>query len=301
MGTQFTVETNCISMPSTEQIQAELERLTLIFSTYIDDSEISRVNADRTGNWLDVSPDFVTVATHAKRIYVASNGAFDPTVGALVNKWGFGSDATQAIPSSDSIKVLRDEVGYQSIEFREVPPAVRKNLDSLELDFSGIAKGFTVDRLAEMVISSPCEHFLVDVGGDVRVLGFNKDGKPWRIGIEDPLNPGQVLGYVETRAGAVATSGTYLQSRTVANNTINHLIDPSTGHPISHDLLAASVLAESAMSADGWATGLVVSGVDPSIEIVKRWDLNALLIEQRSATKLELQSYGEFETLFERY
>lgn len=298
MGTQFRFETNCVEPPHEQLIQDELERLTAIFSTYVEDSEVSRVNDSDSDWWVDVSEDFLEVGTHAERIFVASYGAFDPTVGPLVDRWGFGPNDTSTTQIDDEFRALRDQVGYQYVEFREVPPGLRKKHDKVRIDFSGIAKGFAVDQLAELTLMAGCNNYLVDIGGDVRVDGLSEKRKPWRVGIENPNKPGQVVGYIEPGSAAVATSGSYLQQRVVGEQSINHLIDPSTGLPINHNVIAVSVLADNAMSADGWATALAVSGFESSKELIERWRLNALLIEQRSSSKIELHRFGSFATDF---
>ena len=176
MGTYFRVETNCENVPAEALIVSELERLTLIFSTYREDSEISRVNNGELGVWHSVDADFVEVAMRAQRVYVASGGAFDPTVGELVERWGFGAIEQDSVPLAEEIRELRGRLGFEHIESRAMPPAVKKHVN-VRMDFSAIAKGFAVDRLTELITSNKCEHFLVDIGGDVRVKGLNEHQK----------------------------------------------------------------------------------------------------------------------------
>ena len=299
MGTYFRVETGCHEALDEASIVAELDRLTLIFSTYRDDSEISKVNAHDTNEWLSVTPDFLTVTIHARRIFVASQGAFDPTVGSLVDRWGFGNANPDSLPTSAEVDDMRLRLGFNHLEIREITPAIRKNLTSTRLDYSGIAKGFAVDRLAELTSELECENFLVDIGGEVRVEGENASGEPWRVGIENPLEPGLILGYIERNTGAIATSGTYLNTRTVEGEQLSHLIDPRRGRPVEHELLLASVYAEDAMTADAWATALAVSGLETGMELISRWRLSALLVEQKSGGDLKLHQFGHFVTSFE--
>ena len=241
MGTTFRVETVCHQSLDESEITQELERLTLIFSTYREDSEISNVNTDTSGNWLSVSPDFLTVTSHARRIFVASQGAFDPTVGSVVDRWGFGSSTQDDLPSEEEIANLRLQTGLNHVDIREIPPAIRKNVVDTRIDYSAIAKGYAVDQLAELTLRTECENFLIDIGGEVRVSGTNLSGDPWRIGIENPLDPDQVLGYLELRSGAVATSGTYRNMKVVNGEQLSHLIDPIKGRPVDHEILLASV------------------------------------------------------------
>ena len=299
MGTYFRVETVCHQSLDESEIAQELERLTLIFSTYRDDSEISRVNSDRSENWISVSPDFLAVTSHARRIFVASQGAFDPTVGPVVERWGFGAADPEGLPSDDEVAALRMQTGLNHIEIREMPPAIRKNLVDTRIDYSAIAKGFAVDRLAELTLKLECENFLVDIGGEVRVNGTNRSGELWRIGIENPKDPNQVLGYLERDSGAVATSGTYRNIKTIDGEQLSHLMDPVSGRPVDHEILLASVYAEEATTADAWATALAVKGLEPSMDLISRWRLSAMLVETSSTGELIIHRFGDFETAFE--
>ena len=299
MGTYFRVETICAQSLDETEIKQELERLTLIFSTYRADSEISKINEDKSENWISVSPDFLTVTSHARRIFVASQGAFDPTVGRLVDHWGFGPTSTDSLPSEGEINSLRMQTGLNHIDIREMPPAIRKNLVDTRIDYSAIAKGFAVDRLAELTLELECEDFLVDIGGEVRVNGTNAVGAPWRIGIENPQDRDQVLGYIEMSAGAVATSGTYRNTKTINGEQLSHLIDPISGHPVDHEIVLASVYAEEATTADAWATALAVKGFEASMDLISRWRLSALLVERSSMGELTIHRFGDFETAFE--
>lgn len=299
MGTYFRVETICDQSLDESVISRELERLTQIFSTYRHDSEISDVNNDETGEWISVSPDFITLTSHARRVFVASQGAFDPSVGWFVERWGFGSATTESVPSSKEIYDIRIHTGFNHIEVREIPSAIKKNLINMRLDYSGIAKGYAVDQLADMISELECEDFLVDIGGEVRVNGANLSGEPWRVGIENPQEPDQVLGYLELSSGAIATSGTYRNVKTVDGEQLNHLIDPISGRPVDHELLLASVYAEEAATADAWATALAVKGIEHSMDLINRWRLSALLVERTSAGELVMYRFGDFETAFE--
>ena len=297
MGTYFRVETNCDENLDETAIVTELDRLTLIFSTYREDSEISRVNNGNVGVWHTVDADFVEVAMRAQRVYVASGGAFDPPVGELVERWGFGVTEQDSVPLPAEIREIRGKVGYEHVESRSLPPAVKKHVD-IRLDFSAIAKGFAVDRLVDLVASNGCEHYLVDIGGDVRVKGFNAQNKPWRIGIQHPFAPDQVAGFVEMTEGAVATSGTYTNVKLIDGESLNHLIDPRTGTPVTHELISVSVLSDSAMTADAWATALIVLDLEEGLALTRRWELSALVFEQTTKGEFDVHRTGEFEHIF---
>ena len=299
MGTYFRVETICDRSLEEVAITQELERLTLIFSTYRDDSEVSIVNANTSVEWIPVSSEFLSVTSHARRIFIASQGAFDPTVGTFVERWGFGTTTPTDFPSSHEIDEIRMQTGFGHIEIREVPAAIKKNLVDVRIDYSGIAKGFAVDALADRTSSLGCEDFLIDIGGEVRVSGLNLSGSSWRVGIENPIEPDEVLGYLELSSGAIATSGTYRNIKTVAGEQLSHLINPIKGRPVDHELVLVSVYAEEATTADAWATALAVSGLEASMELIDRWRLSALLVERTSLGELKMYRFGDFETAFE--
>ncbi len=298
MGTYFRVESNCGGALEEQRTMAELERLTLIFSTYRNDSQITEFNRSQSGAWVAVDQDFVKVARFAHRVTVASRGAFNPTVAPWVERWGFGAADYDEPPSSDEIEAIRSAVGMHLIELRNMPPGIRKNQDGVRLDFSGIAKGFAVDRLAELHESGDCENYLVDIGGDMRAKGLNAKNRLWRVGIENPLHPEQMVGYIELSEGAIATSGTYRNVREVGGERLSHLINPNTGLPVEHDLIAASVFAKNAMSADAWVTALSVMGIENSIELIQQWNLSALLMERTSDRDIELHRFGVFASDF---
>ena len=298
MGTYFHVETVCEQSLEESQVTVELDRLTKIFSTYQPDSEIAAVNSRESDMWIPVSADFLTVALQARRIFVASQGAFDPTVGGFVERWGFGPTSHSEAPAASELDAMRMQSGYRHIEIREMPPALRKNLNETRLDFSGIAKGFAVDQIAAQIGALDCENFLVDIGGEVRAEGSNERNTRWRVGIENPLDPGQIVGYLQIGTGAVATSGTYRNTRTIDGSEFSHLIDPITGRPIDHEVVLASVYSEEATTADAWATALAVAGLELSLELIDRWRLSAMLIEQDSRGNLTMHRFGEFDRAF---
>lgn len=299
MGTYFRVETICDQSLDEHGITQELERLTLVFSTYQDDSEISKVNTAKTEEWIRVSPDFLAVTSHARRIFIASQGAFDPTVGSYVERWGFGNTKPATLPSEEEIRDIRMHTGFKHIEIREFPASIKKNLVDVRIDFSGIAKGYAVDRLATLNARLECEDYLIDIGGEVRVSGINLVRKPWRVGIEHPEDPDGVLGYLELSAGAVATSGTYRNVKNIDGEQLSHLINPISGRPVDHELVLASVYADEATTADAWATALAVRGTEASMELIKRWRLSALLVERTYSGELVMHRFGEFEKAFE--
>ncbi|WP_421893803.1 FAD:protein FMN transferase [Marinoscillum sp.] len=260
------------------EVDSVLQAFNQSLSTYIPDSEISLLN--RTGSIRYPTKMFSEVLESSRKVFELTGGAFDPTVGPLVNAWGFGPDKSVSVPDSLVIDSLRSLVGFQRI----ISLGTEVSMDSgMYLDFSAIAKGYAVDLVAEFLEGKGFEHYMVEIGGEVRASGQNQDNEIWKIGIEDPLvasNDQRLLAIVQLDDLSMATSGNYRNYYQVGDRTIAHTIDPRTGYNTSHNLLSASVFAADCMTADAYATAFMVLGVEASKEVVASADLEAFLIYQ---------------------
>ena len=286
MGTEYAVTVSggsgCNGALS-DLVVDELRSVNAQMSTWQPDSELSRFNRARAGEWVTVSEDLAGVVTLAQDLARQSGGAFDVTVGPLVDLWGFGVRERRGIPGTKEIAAVAASVGYRFLEARPSPPALRKLVDGLRVDLSGIAKGHGVDRLAALLDARGCTDYLIDIGGEVGVRGLGPRHVPWRIGIEMPeagggVESGTVLSLSE---GAVATSGDYRNFRTVGGARFSHTIDPRTGRPVAHDLASVTVLAERAALADGLATLINVLGPEDGLAFARRRGLAALVLMRR--------------------
>ena len=169
------------------EVEGLLARINQTMSTYIPDSELMRINRDASGDWLPVSRDLFEVIAAARVVSELSGGAFDITVGSLVNLWGFGvAPRGAAPPRAERVERARANSGYTLLELDRDTPAVRKRRPGLFLDLSAIAKGYAVDRIAALLEQKQVSRYLVEIGGEVRARGANPRGEPWRIGIEHP-------------------------------------------------------------------------------------------------------------------
>ncbi|MCW8884636.1 MAG: FAD:protein FMN transferase, partial [Motiliproteus sp.] len=213
MGTSYTVkvvalQTDDLSALKTA-IQGELDRIESRMSTYQVDSELSRFNQAENGQWFAISDETRQVVELGLEISKQTSGAFDMTVGPLVNLWGFGPGGViSKSPDQQQIDELLQSIGYQSLETRPQPSAIRKT-QSAYLDLSAIAKGYAVDAVAK-VISEQVDSFLVEVGGELKAQGLKPDGTPWRIAVESPV-VGQraIQKIIDVKNTAIATSGDY--------------------------------------------------------------------------------------------
>jgi thiamine biosynthesis lipoprotein len=281
MGTQYRVSADCPRVMAAD-ITQELSRVNAQMSTYDHNSTLSLFNRSPPGSWFAVDAQLVEVVSVAAQLSAESAGAFDITVGPLVNLWGFGpAGFTGAKPTPMQIDAALGRVGSAHLRFTLQPPALLKEAD-VYVDLSAIAKGHGVDRVARRLVEAGCGGFLVEIGGEVRVRGSNARGEPWRIGVEvpDPESFGVVHKVLQPGEGSVATSGDYRNFIETDGARFSHTIDPRTGAPVSHNLASVTVVHESAMWADGYATLLNVLGLDAGIEFAEHHGLAALFIER---------------------
>ena len=261
-----------------QAIRSAVDAVDGSMSTFRPDSEISLFNAGGSEP-LTVSEGFVEVVAKAFEVASRSGGAFDPTVGPLVDAWGFGTGDPSAVPDEATIEALKREVGWRKVELDAAAGVLRKTAPDLGIDLSAIAKGYAVDRVHDALAGLGHGHFLVEIGGEVRTSGANESGLPWRIGIERPDEEGRVAQVaVELTDLALATSGDYRNFREVDGVRISHTIDPRTGRPIEHGLASVSVVAGTCLEADAWATALNVLGPVEGPEVAAREGIEAFFL-----------------------
>ncbi len=263
---------------SVEQILVDMNNS---MSTYIGDSELSLINQNRTMQWLRTSEHLFTVLQEADRVSQLSQGAFDVTVGPLVDLWGFGagSDSNARIPDENQIAEAIAGIGFRNIELDESNSRVRKRIALLEIDLSAIAKGYAVDVIAAALTGAGYQNFMVEIGGEVITRGQRSDHRGWRIGIEKPdIHTRAVQRVLELKDIAMATSGDYRNFIEVDGKRYSHTIDPVTGRPVTHHLASVSVLHRSAMTADALATALNVLGPEKGVTLANLGKIPALFI-----------------------
>lgn len=214
---------------------------------------------------------FSEVFRNAEIIYTESHGAFDPTVAPLVNAWGFGFKQSSNITAStiDSLLAL---VGLHRVTLNN--GLITKSDPRIMLDFSAIAKGYGSDCVARVLDSCGVQNYMVEIGGEIVIKGHNKNGNPWGIGInkpiDDSLSTNQELQTVLRLTDcAIATSGNYRNYYYKDGVKYAHTIDPRTGYPVQHSLLSATVIADNCMRADALATAFMVLGVDSAMTYCK--------------------------------
>lgn len=296
MGTRYSVQV--VAMPEgldktglAAAIREQLNDINARMSTYLEDSEVSRFNRYAETDWFAVSAATAKVAAAAQAISKATDGAFDVTVGPLVNIWGFGpKSALAAMPDSSVIEAVSTRIGFDKLEVRLDPPALKKSQPDLYVDLSAIAKGYAVDVIADLLASNGIENFLVDIGGELRVRGKNAEGDAWRVAIENPKGTNKPFKVLSLSTGAVATSGNYRNYFEIGGQRFSHTIDPRTGRPVNHSLVLATVVAGDAMTADGWATAMIVLGAEQGLKVAEREGLAVLLLSEAGQELKEASS-----------
>lgn len=259
-------------------VQAELDRVDASMSTYKRDSEISRFNAAAAGSWHTLSSACFDVATHALQLARDTDGAYDPTVGPLVNAWGFGPDASQdRAPSDEIIAAARERVGWWRIE-QDAKTSRLRQPGGVYLDLSSIAKGYAVDQVGEWLSAQGVTAWLVEVGGEMKAHGSKPDGSCWRVGIEMPDAPDRYFCTLALKDMAIATSGDYRRRFADSDGRYSHHIDARNGRPVTHAVASVSVLAASAWHADPLGTAMTLLGPDRGLAYAQSRDLAVLFV-----------------------
>ncbi|WP_345790068.1 FAD:protein FMN transferase [Marinobacter caseinilyticus] len=292
-GTQYHIDVVLTDDPDqletlSSGISDILDSIDASMSTWRPDSELSRFNnADDQSQWFPVSEPFYEVLAAAQEISEFSQGAFDITVGPVVNLWGFGPEARpNQVPEPSLLENRLQSIGYEKLELRSDPDSVRA-LSRQYLDLSAIAKGYAVDAVAAYLSEIGVEAYLVEIGGEVRVHGRKPNGEAWRLAIESPVDQKrQISRVVALESRAMATSGDYRNYYESAGKRYSHTINPETGRPIEHNLASVTVIADTTMRADALATAFNVMGYERA---------NALAVRENIAVYFIIRGEQEFE------
>lgn len=266
MGTTYNV--TYLDLESRD-FQSGVDSLLLRFneslSTYIPDSEISRFNT--TDTLVYALPFMLPILEKSKEIFDKTEGAFDPTVGPLVNIWGFGPGGPSLKDSVDIARMVRS-VGFEKIQFDEAQ--VTKADSMIYLDFSAIAKGYGADEIARFLEDRGVVNYLVEIGGDLVAKGVNDKGELWKLGVNRPdeeATASDIYSIIAVQDKGMATSGNYRNFYVQDSIMISHTISPETGYPVRHGLLSATVLGPDCMTADAYATAIMVMGTEKAIAL----------------------------------
>lgn len=260
-------------------VAAALAEVDASLSNWNPGSEVSRFNAAASTEPVEISPGFTTVMAEAQAIHTASEGQFDMTLGPLIELWGFGARKPETpVPSDEAIAGALARVGQGRLLTLDAS-TLAKAEPEVQVYVAAIAKGYGVDRVAEALRGMGMSDYMVEIGGDLVTSGTNPEDAPWRIGIERPEEGGLEEVVALTDQG-MATSGDYRNYFEQDGVRYSHILDATTGRPITHKTASVTVLADSAMRADGWATALLALGAGRGMAISEAEGLAVLFIER---------------------
>ncbi|HCI6147328.1 FAD:protein FMN transferase ApbE [Klebsiella quasipneumoniae] len=264
------------------KVQAQLDADDRLLSTWKNDSALMRFNhAADTRPW-PVSEAMADIVTLSLRIGAKTDGAMDITVGPLVNLWGFGPDKQPvATPDAQAIAAAKARTGLQHLQVinQSGRQFLQKDIPDLFVDLSTVGEGYAADHLARLMEQEGISRYLVSVGGALVSRGMNGEGKPWRVAIQKPTDrENAVQAIVDINGHGISTSGSYRNYYELDGKRISHVIDPQTGQPITHKLVSVTVIAPTALEADGWDTGLMVLGPEKAQQVVREQGLAVYMI-----------------------
>lgn len=262
-----------------QQIDNELKAVNQSMSTYIEDSEINTFNKLPANQVMPITEDFRAVVSESIRLG-KSTKTLDVTMGPLIDLWGFGPDKKPTKrPSDAALAAMIEKIGVDKLILNE--QGLAKTVDGLELSFSATAKGYGIDKVAQLLERHNISNYMVEIGGELRIGGEKPNSQDWKIAIEQPDAPAgerKVHRVLAPNTNGIATSGDYRIFYKMDGEIYTHLIDPVTGMPIKHDLVSVTVLHPSAMTADGLATALTVMGMQKAKAYAEEHNLPVYLM-----------------------
>ena len=272
MGTTYSiklVEENIDSIYIHNSIENILENINSQMSTYIDSSCISKFNNLEVGDSLNIKSDFNHVFNKSHYYHSLTNGSFEVTIKPLIDLWGFEKpDYRTNIPDSSSIKRALTNIGINNIKIRD---GYIYKMNEVSLDFSALAKGYAVDKIATFLKDNLIYNFMVEIGGELSLSGYNSENKKWSIGIQNPSlnNISSTLNLLLTNK-TIATSGNYRNFFTHDGKSYSHIISPTTGYPIDNNILSVTVISDQCIDADALATTLIVMNIEDGINLIEK-------------------------------
>jgi thiamine biosynthesis lipoprotein len=260
-------------------IRSIVESVDAAMSPFRADSEVSRFNASGSCDWQALSPETCAVVRQSLAVAALSRGAFDPTVGPIVGRYGFGPISGLSAGS------------YLNVTVRE--NTVKKSEPGLTLDLCGIAKGHALDQMVAMLDGLPVTNYLIELGGEVFARGAHPDGRAWQVGIERPVpGPVRLQRVVQLDGRALATSGDAVNGYTIAGRRYSHIIDPRRGEPADNSIASVSVFMPAAAMADALATALMAMGSETGTALAECEEIPALFIVREGGTLREIMTGG---------
>ncbi len=286
MGTTWNLslpDTGLDSATIQSDIEALLAHINELMSTYDPESELSRFNRHHADEAFPLARETLKVMEIAQKVSQQSRGAFDMTLGPIVNAYGFGPKLTIAPPTEEELAAMRAYVGFDLVTIDSTTSTATKADARVYCDLSAVAKGYASDAVGEYLESRDIMDYMIEIGGEVRIKGHWPDGRPWNIGIEVPDSTLQAVQTAvpmrsDGKPQAMATSGDYRNFYIEDGRRISHTLDGRTGRPIEHALASVSVLHDSCAWADAYATAIMALGPDEGMEFAKQQGIDVYML-----------------------
>ena len=263
MGTTYTIKIRTHKKDNMlhSHIRQKLAAINSTMSFFEENSEINKINMADADEWIELSPEMSGLLKSAYSIYRKTNGAFDPTIGKLVELWGFGPVKIEKTPSQEEIDEVLSYSGFNRVKFSADYKKLKKDNKSTHMDLSAIAKGFGVDEIAKLLIKEGYKHFIVEIGGEIYAHGNrSKNEKGWNVGIMNPADKQETIAVINLKDSAVATSGDYFNYIHLDNTIYSHTISMKDGRPVRSNLSSVTVIGKSCQDIDAYATAFMVMG-----------------------------------------
>jgi thiamine biosynthesis lipoprotein len=285
MGTTYSIQlrlqdTIATKPEITALVKQELERVNNSLSVYRADSEISTLNVNDIGEPIPVSSYLWDVLQISKRISAQTDGALDVTLGPVIEFWGFGvKHRDLQHKNRGQLELARSKTGMNG--FSLASTSVTKLIPGLEINPSAVAKGYGVDCIAKLLDNLGVQHYLVEIGGEVRTRGIAVKGRDWQVAVTRPEKFSlEIQALIKLKDMSMATSGTYVNYIDSGNKKLSHIIDPTTGQSVQSSVISATVLHQQCAVADGFATAMMILSVERSMQIANELKLPVMIIEK---------------------
>ena len=293
LGTTYSiiVDTNFEQKELKNSIDSIFNVINNSMSTYIDNSVISKVNSSINSDEVDIH--FKNVFNKSKEIWFESDGYFDPTIGSLVNLYGLGSDLNYEQINESKIDSIKKFIGFDRVTLLD--DIVIKENSNIFLDFNAIAKGYSVDIIKDFFLDKGLKNFLIEVGGEISVNGYTKKNKKWKIAIQNPVDLNKFYSNINLKNMSLATSGNYRKFRIdpITGERYAHIVNPKTGLNSKNNILSVSVISNTCMEADAWATALMSMDKQDAIEIINNInDTEVLILTSQESELIAFKSIG---------
>lgn len=265
-----------------------MEKVDRLMSNYKPDSELSQINRGAGVQPVDVSPETMTVIKAAIGYSQLSDGAFDVTIAPLVKSWGFFTKQGR-VPSEEEIQSKRALIDYRQIQIDEKEGRIFLRQPLMEIDLGGIAKGYGVDKAIEALKNAGITTAMVNLSGNIYVLGNPPDQSKWEIGVQEPKAKNKIIGVLSLKDKAISTSGNYENYFVIDGKRYGHLIHPQTGYPVDNQLLGITIVTDGAMAADALSTAVFILGEEKGKVLIKKLaGVEAVIISETDGEQQEI-------------